>query len=928
MSSIEQSFHIAPTHRVEQRVNRVVSKDTSIIGVLARYSSYVTERMKSDKQSAYPLIVRLAEMDSIAGFEIIGDNVDLLLDVVSNERVILKNHKIVKGLVAQSKQIAINHSIAPSDMRLQKIEAIEKKIGTISEKGYEALPFHQEFPQLSLQDQVMIGELDGVYKKLLRKRRLEAPPSRELTLEDETHQYLRMCVDKTRGKTTVIEPEYQLKWLSYIWKEKLIKQIKSIYHGEKITLINEDTIMIGDKKIDELDDFVFEDKETLMKHILEQISDEQVKDVFLGHLAIVESQNENKEHAKILLDQVTNPLIRWWVENLYKVLKNEEFTYNNPFVVKELISQLFRYDFISMTMTGMTGYSPEPVFLYKNSSDLKNSYLYYQLTLLLDPSAIVNFFNSIHTKPYQPYNMSDIHARIANKILHDNPEQFIEIMSGASYSSSEFSADTLVENVFDKELFAHLCEEDRSWARSGYDSSLLDKSLSDVSAENYLMYRDSGSLEGGDPRGEPHPVVRTNIPLGAFLTTRRLANINEYGTGETTPIIFDPSIKDKIGAQYTVSYIPRLKKGKISLAVSPNSVIQELCVDHAVQDIPLNNHYEITSDEVEISYSATKNSFPDMPLVSYAQEVALPEELRKVKLPYELEALVENMREQPFTHQLLMIQELRDKYFIYDLNNKRVALLKTGKTLRERLTIMRKRAGEIKKENSDNKTFESIRWAGVCSDITFVSATLLAKLNIPFYIDVGFLVNDPVVTTQEAHSQIIIPLADEEGKRHDLEFDPTNGIMRIGNVKITPEQLREIIPVDNPTQPASIDPKKTGQNEFFAHQSLRHLTLKQRKNYKEQELYTKIAAVGESLGGSSVLRQDEKWSPSVINRLDSVQQYFLSQIVKDVRTTHPDGVKDIITYALSYIRKRGGTISREELKQIISTDKNLSFLIE
>lgn len=1165
MSTIEGTFIALPTHRSELVKRGEKLQTVSMLETLSVYTSYTTERLKINKQSAYLLVVRLTEMDILAGVDLIGNDTSLILDVLTNKRVILKNYSAIKTFISDAKAIAEKHQIANTDPRLQKIADIGNAVSEIGETKMSIPSFQEEFRSLSQQDLAMIESLDNVYLQLLQKRQLKAPESTRPTLEDETRQYLRMYLAQQRGEKTIVpEPQYQLKWFNQIWKEKLSKTLQIIY-PQSAMVIHEDRVTIDginiDKKFNDVDD-INQHISTLMQNIHEQspVSKQQeIKDKFLSCLCVnlykignlnwketidniqnnkqkqyalsnvlelayenndiqvfeeifqtlpywentdtrmtalfkivimaydkndqrykqwftqIESQTEREEALKHIAIKAfanndpnhqqflnlieknvrTVEVLKNWIICAYKKndtqykkwlkeaeaialpfdialihaemavadyargksnkaflrqmkydrrilddywLKVAEYEYeqggdfHSPLLkaegivkyqllekiainaykkndihtlhntIKQFEESLKDFGFEDLVRSGLW-YKLGQIAFEKNDPycfeciksipekdyqtelvcklaaenhliiDAYQAYTYYTLTYLPDVSKIISYLNSLPQKPLRPYDMSPFHAYITNKIFRKQPETLIEQMSAVSYFASEFLGQTLSRIVFTDELFSHLPEKDRAWTRAGYNPLLLNRDLPEISANLYLMSQAEGSLEGGDPRGTVHKVLKTDLPAGSFLITQRLTNINEFGKGQNLPISFDKNLNLDSNHEntYTVSYIPKLQKGRVTLAISSNSVIKNLRINNEQQNAPTANEYQIDNDQTSIAYDVQETALPNMPLVAYAQEGTVPEELKNCKLPYELEGLIGELRALPFADQLTTIQNLRDRYFLYDFDNKRVVSLKTNTSLRQRLVIMRKRAEEIKKESPQNN-LQSIRWAGVCSDITFVSAALLAKLDIPFYIDLGFMVNNEVVTTQNAHSQIAIPLVDEEDKRYDLAFDPVNNIMRIGNVKINHTQLNELIPVDKPETAILTQEQKEKQNEIPAYFSYQHTASKAHRSIvADEELYSKIAAIGQTIAGSSVLRPYETWDFSTIDRLDEIHYYFLSKIWQDILNV---GISEkqariyIIDHTLSYIRKHKGKISKKKLLDLIVNHKDLSFLLD
>lgn len=1165
MTNIEKSFYAVPTLRAERHKDQLVQMTDSILSKLSDYNTYLHKRIREDKQSAFPLLVRLTEMDIAAGLAIVGDDTDLLLDVLTNKRVIVKHYSHIKRFVENSKQIVEEYNIPPADPRLQKINVISNHVTHITDDNFHVPSFREEFSDLSLQDHTMIESLDSVYKKLLSQRKIKSPESKSLTLEDETHQYLRMQLAKLRGEKTVVDPEYQLKSLNQHWEQKLLqiltvlypsstikkeggsisvdgmpldthlkdidmepKQMFETYKTELSKKFGDNPYLVGELRLRELSehttkayvsndsswqqylDQLIDFKLTQVKfdtgtsifgvvrkliilsyekndqsayttllakaktigyiedHFLRGLTiasykkgdmrwkeffdktvsgeDINVKNQLLLELSLISIKFNDNKHAAFL-NQIqklevnaygadlivegavaayesgnhqafetvlkllprsgfgyartqmyqklaiiayrqgkpyskftrritkTEDKIEFELECLYidaqktgeykklfeymqnkyrksstvvpfKTLRNiinSAYEINDQTMMETALEWLKSYffdagkqlyqhalwqlsikafeqkdsrykTFVERLDNPYKGYALLDMYtqtLY--AAEASHAYTMYKTTSKLDASSIVHYFNSLPIQERKPYNTSPLQAKIVNKLLREKPSLFIEQISAFSQSQSEFSADILIKTIFANEILAHLSAHDRAWAMSGYDPALLNKNLPDRSAEDYLAYHQEDSLEGGDPRGAAHKVLETNIPRGHFLITHRLTNINERGRGDTIPLSFAPITSDNT---YTVSYLPKLKKGTVSLSIPPNSSINILKINGETQVLPTTNVYAIESDNTTVSYEIAIQDFPNMPLVAYDQESSIgAEELKNTQLPYELELFVDEIQNIPLARQIAEIQNMHNRYFLHDPDNKRVASLKTNTTLRQRLAIMRKRAEEIKKESSHND-IASIRWAGVCSDIAFITATLLAKLDIPFYVDNGLFVFKSIVTTQSAHSQLSIPLADEEGKKYDLAFDPTNNTISIGNVKVTHEQLQEIIPVDPPLTTQSL--QEDHEEASINMPSILSLVKTKPPTFENQELYTKIASIGETL--------------VKFGRLDHIQEYILfrvwSNLIKTHQISESQAREAIFNHALTYIKKRGGTITKDELQQLITSNKGLGFLVK
>jgi len=246
--------------------------------------------------------------------------------------------------------------------------------------------------------------------------------------------------------------------------------------------------------------------------------------------------------------------------------------------------------------------------------------------------------------------------------------------------------------------------------------------------------------------------------------------------------------------------------------------------------------------------------------------------------------------------------------------------------VRRRLLIMRERAREIKQANPDDPNLRYVKYAGVCSDYTLIVLTILSKLDVPCRADIGFLVNKQTVTTQHAHSQISIPLKNNQGKRYDLGFDPVNNQISIGKIKIPANQLTsDLITSETIKRAASKIQEEKDLTEETAKRQFFKQELKEQKH--KQAVNERVGAIAAKIAGQGLRRIDEKWSEQVLERLEVVDKYFITKIWQELIAEIPkkQAQDKVVEEAVRIINNP--EITKEKLKSILQKNSELKFLI-
>jgi len=424
---------------------------------------------------------------------------------------------------------------------------------------------------------------------------------------------------------------------------------------------------------------------------------------------------------------------------------------------------------------------------------------------------------SLKTKVRQNLSQSKNIAKIFSAMIKEVPKLFLETMS-AKKDARQITK-KLAAKAFPSILWSKSENDWRGWGGyAGFESSEL---FSEPNPEDYLSPQSMNEMLAGNPEHsveKNEEVMRFREPINDLVVTGIYGKLSGNNWDSSYQFPIDKKVMEKakdititlpkvgpksilpklLGSEIVIERVRGIRKGEeipLTVDISPlgSGIVEDT---KKCQEIV----YSIEIDEVPSAMKELSreeyNSFKEKFIRENGQEATV----QIAEFPEEIDLFLEQIKTKNPKEQVQAIEQFVRFISYYDMKNAEMMGLKRGKTLDERLEIMRTRIDELRERGNINKeVLQNKMYAGVCADFAVLTAAILRRAGFISGVLSGFMSEGNSVKIHNAHGSAFVVWPNQRGGNEIFAVDGTptelEGISRPSLAeleKIREEKINEI----------------------------------------------------------------------------------------------------------------------------------------